>query len=253
MSISRPSRWLLAPTIIAALALTAAPVQAQNLLISTGLGNYTSNQYGGFRWGSMSSYINGAMASVTAATTIGSTPFVLSYDRLWVDQRYQATLSAAEISTITAFIATGRRVVLVGENSFWDPFNTQYASIVGGTYGSACDGVFGTSAIAGILTAGVATVRTGCSGNMFGGTQVFSGTGVASLWGPNLNVLVWMDSNMQDDTYLASADNMEFAQNVATWLAGETAPEAVPEPATMTLLATGLAGVAALRRNRRKV
>lgn len=247
----RLNSWRLAA---AAVLLSLAPEvgRAQHLLVSTGLGNYAANQYGGSRWSNMTSFINTAFSggSVTTTTTIDNSVYVLGFDRLWVDQRLGPTLSANEIASISAFAATGRRMVLVGENNNWSVWNNQLAAIVGGSVvGPDC--VFSpfATAVAHPLTTGVTAVEEVCGQSMSGGTSLFTGRGVATLWGANQNVLVWLDSNMQEDIYLARADNQQFASNVATWLAGGNIA-VVPEPSTYALVAAGLLAMVVVSRRR---
>lgn len=239
----------------AALVLAIAPASsdAQQLLVSTGLGSYAENQYGGSRWTTMTSFINSAFSggSVTTTSTVDNSAYVLGFDRLWLDQRLGPPLSGIEINTLQAFAATGRRMVLVGENDNWASWNQQLTSIVGGAIaGPNCSfGNFAAS-VNHPLTAGVGAVEEVCGQSMFGGTSLFAGRGFATLFGPNQNVLVWLDSNMQEDAYLSRADNRQFAANVATWLAGGHVA-VVPEPSTYALVAAGLVAMVVVSRRRR--
>lgn len=101
----------------------------------------------------------------------------------------------AEIATILGFAASGRRVVIVGENqsAFDYGFMTWSAPMVqamGGQQGdpvlawsgSGC--LYGTvnTVLSNSLTAGVNSVGVGCAGFAIGGTPLFDYI-VATLWG----------------------------------------------------------------------
>ncbi|MEP6835672.1 MAG: PEP-CTERM sorting domain-containing protein [Gemmatimonas sp.] len=237
----------------ASVLLSPTALRAQNLLVSTGLGGYQTNQYNAALFSDMKSYLVGALPSTTTTGLLNNSGFALGFDRLWVDQRLQAPLSAAEITTISNFAATGRRMVLIGENSSWNDWNSQLAGIVGGTLaGPDCQNNNLTTAVSNALTAGVTTVNEACGYGMNGGLSLFAGRGLATLWGANQNVLVWLDSNMQDNAHLDTVDNRKFAQNVATWLAGGSVQTVAPEPATNVLLAFGMVAVGFAARRRVK-
>ncbi len=236
-----------------ALGLAAGRVSAQTLLVGNGQGDYQTNTYGGSVFGAMTGMLKTAFANqVTPLSDLSNTAQVLSFSRLWLDQRLNGSLSTAERNNVAAFIATGRRVVMIGENQYWDPaWNPQLVSLVGGSLGAAtCFYDTTTPTYTGQLTSGVNSLYLPCARQVVGGTSLFKFQ-FATLWGANQNVLTIFDANLMDDNYIADADNRRFSQNVATWLAGSST--VVPEPSTFVLLGSALMlGGVALRRRRRQ-
>jgi hypothetical protein len=208
--------------------------------------------YGNASWGAMTlalESIFGASNITVNEPDLSDLPTLLGYDRLWLDQRFVGgTLTATEIGNLMAFAATGRRMVMIGENSSWAPWNTQILGIVGGSFVGETGGT-DSPVIAHPITAGVGTVTLPTVGLASGGTALFTAN-FATLWGPSLNVLTILDVNIIGDDVLLE-DNEVFASNVAAWLAGPDVA-AVPEPGTVALTATGLVVVAVGTRRRRR-
>ncbi|WP_425038821.1 VPLPA-CTERM sorting domain-containing protein [Primorskyibacter sp. S187A] len=177
---------------------------------------------------------------------------VASADALYVETRGTTSqLSAAELANIAAFISTGKRVYLGGENTSWTTWNNSILSLVGSSAGASVTG-FQTTTLMHPLTAGVAQVNVPAgSGPATGGTSLFSGN-FANLWGADQNVLTLQDTNMFQNAFIGEQDNTQFARNVSAWLAdGDVTTAPVPVPAALPFLLTGLAGLGLMARRRK--
>src|SRR4030042_1651803 len=94
----------------------ASPAMGNSLLVSDS-GGALGYGYGYSAWDNMTAALNAQFSTVTVVPNFQNLALMLGYDRLWLDQRWTSgSLTATEISNIGAFIATGRRVVLMGEN-----------------------------------------------------------------------------------------------------------------------------------------
>lgn len=250
---------------LASLALPARPVVAQapsapRLFINTDVTDlYRILRYQGRDWDTMTGLLNGQF-NITTGAVLPTLDALGRFDALWVDQRYFVAPTQSEIATILGFAASGRRVVIVGENqSAYDfGFLTWSAPMVqamGGQQGApvwAMSGpgcLYGTvNAIAGnALTAGVNKVGVGCAGFAIGGTALFD-YNVATLWGERQNILTILDANMLDDDYSLGNDGVKFQSNVSNWLSADVA--LVPEPGTFVLLVPAMVGLAMFARKR---
>ncbi len=225
-------------------ALLVPTAAAQNLLVSYS-GGTGGKGYGFSNTDYFSAAVDGAFESVTMTASLSDLGQVMSYDALLVDQRWRyGSLTAAEMSNLEAFIATGKKVVIFGEKvegSWWQTWNNQVMQVAGGQLDIASSqdilNVVGSDAI---LTQGVDSVRTVGAATVKGGTSFFE-QNFATLWGGN--VLTVMDTDVVDDRYWNEQDNATFSGNIATWLAA-------PVPAPSSAMGLGLVGLAALRRRR---
>jgi hypothetical protein len=168
---------------------------------------------------------------------------------LWIDvgpvSNNPGLMSAAEIANLQTFIASGRRIVMIGENAYWSAWNSQLLAQVGGTF-SDTDFTDSTSRVgAHQLTSGVDQVFVQAGGIAVGGTSLFA-ENFATLWGSQQNVLTLLDVNVFGDNFLWYEDNQLFAQNTVSWIT-----TAVPEPSTYALGALAFVGLFAFRRSRK--
>src|SRR6478672_5782975 len=125
--------------IVATITLWASQTYAISLLVSQGAGtnvNDANYYYGGSRWSELTNEINATFDTVTVVPNLNDRNQLLAYDRLWIDQRWVPSnnLNATELTNIQSFIATGRRLVMIGENNSWTSWNNQILGLVGGSY-----------------------------------------------------------------------------------------------------------------------
>ena len=211
-----------------------------DMLASTG-NQYSGYGYGNNYWDNMTTALNNACPNIDTASNFENLTQMLSYDALWLDARQTTSLlSTTELSNLSTFIGTGRRVVLMGENDNWTGWNNQILALGGGSYGSHYNGI-ASPVVDNELTNGVSTVYLPTAGRAVGGTALFD-QNFATLWGDN--VLTVLDINFFSDYYWTTEDNQVFAQNVANWVCAST----VPLPGTVWLLSVGIAGLAVIRR-----
>lgn len=235
---------------------------ATSLLIVQGPGG---GGFGGYGDGSYGTYTNifnttfGGSSNITLTADLSNAAQVNSHDAIVVELRNGTdTLSATEIANLSSFIASGRRVVMFGENTSWQTWDTSLLSVVGGTYGGGVpiqgpDGSFvnykiPVSSFSHPLTAGMTEIFQVHGSTAVGGTALFGFTNIGTLWGGSLNVLTYLSYN----EFFSGGDPSQdiFNQNIADWLYASKAGEEVPEPGTMALFAIGL-GAAACRRRRK--
>jgi hypothetical protein len=236
-----------------ALATMLLPASRASILLIDQVTPYSGYGYGLSSWTGMTSALNSAFGSANItlnASPLSSLAYLMGFNALWITARQPGDpgLSASEISNVQAFIATGRRVVLTGENNSWTAWNNSILSVVGGSYSGIDTSATLTPAIGGPLTAGVSDLATIVDGVATGGTPVFS-QNVITLWGGAQNSVSMLSVNIVDDTYGVAAGNQQFKVDLANWLAGQSG-DVVPEPSTYLMLAGGLALVAAARRLR---
>ena len=272
---ARAALPLLGLTLASLLPTGAASAQpaAPTLLINThpaGLDVYGGLHYQGAIWQGVTTALGTTFGGrIAQSQNLLDGAALLGYDALWIDQRWHHTPQAAEIANLQAFVQTGRRVVLVGENASWGGWNAALLTMLGGQEGPlagrlpneggspglGCQDGLTDRAVDHMLTRGVGQIRMACGGYAIGGTSLF-GYGVATLWGAQQNVLTILDANVLDDVWYQGSNNRQFQANVVAWAAGAEASAAVvlttPEPGTWALLGTGLLAVGGLAVRRRK-
>jgi hypothetical protein len=199
----------------------------QNLVVIQGTDR---NFYGSSAWTSMTSVIDNRFDAVSVVSNLTASS-IENADALWIDHRGAFTaLPKAELDVLVDYIASGRRVVFMGENVLWDAWNRPVLEALGG--GFAGGTVFATATPtdnAPELTDGVDGVPLASAGIASGGVALFD-QNWATLWGDN--VLTLLDG----DAFATVRFNQgvePFATNVVNWLA-------VPNVATMLPLAAGM-------------
>jgi hypothetical protein len=231
---SQKTLWIAA----AALAATVRPALAGSAgpLLVCPSPNNDGDGYGGYGWTTMTADLNaaanGAGGAVVTTADLSNTSALLGYDGIWVDVRQPGTgtLTSAEASALSAYIATGRRVVLIGGNANYASWNASILGLVGGTdAGTLATGTYSASAGNLPLTRGVgsahanggdAAAASAASTSLF--VQRF-----ATVWGPAQNVVVLLNTNVTSDNDLDPpvAGNATFATNLAAWAAGTLADD----------------------------
>jgi len=209
---------------------------------------YLAYGYGLSSWNTFTSDINSAFGGPGNVTVYGSDltslTYMLNYSALMLVARqpYGQALSATEIANITAYEATGRRVLLIGENSAWTAWNNSILATVGGTY----SGTDATSTLNRVvldsITAGSPTLNTAYDGIAVGGLSLYD-QNVVTQWGSG-NVVSLLSINVQQD----SLGNFAFDNNLASWLASGSTP--IPEPGTLLLFGSGILGLAGVIRRK---
>jgi hypothetical protein len=225
--------------------MTVVSVNAGSILVSSP--HYLGYGYGDSSWDNFSNALDVATGNhVSVAPDFSNLSQMLNYDALLLPPRQTGdTLNSTELNNLSSFIATGRRVILMGENSAWTSWNNQILGLVGGTFAGEYTGT-ANAVLSDPLTSAAATIYLPACGIAVGGTALYDHN-VATLWNPNKNVLTMLNINVWDDTYGAQYNNNQFAINAANWLA---AP--VPEPSILGMLcmsAIGLLLFAWKRRN----
>ncbi len=209
------------------------------------------NPYLGYGYGL--SYWNGFTADLNSAfggsgnvaltgTDLNDLSYMEQFDALMVVARqpHGQVLSSTEIANITAYIAAGHRVLLIGENDSWADWNNSILATVGGTYsGGETDSTL-NRAVVNDITMNSPFLNTFTDGLAVGGTSLYD-QNVVTMWGPNAVSL--LSINVLED----GAGNDAFDTDLSIWLAGGSAPP-TPEPATLLMLGSGAVLLAARRK-----
>ena len=242
---SDTKQWLLEILlmVIAVLALASAPARGA-VLVSQGT---HSIGYGKTMYSQITAQLDAAAVNgVTVASDFSNAAQVAAADALWLDIRgLTDALAPAEVANVTAFIATGKRVVMIGDHVDWTAWDNSILATVGGAWAADVGGTF-TTAAPHALTSGVSSVFvfSGSAANAPAGATPLFSTNVATLWGPSQNVLTVLDSNLFDNvTRDTHAGSKTFGNNVAAWVGTP-----VPEPSGLAIAAALAGGL--LRRRR---
>jgi hypothetical protein len=217
-------------------------VRLPSTVISWGSGLFSNMQ------GAMTSAFGGA-ANVSTFTDINSLAVLSSSTALYLDLGPLGNaLTATEQATLSAYIASGRRVFFLGENSGWASWNSSFLSVVGGAAGPDLVTAVMSPIVNNEITAGVTSVTLAGTGSATGGTQLFDAN-VMQLRGAQQNVFSSFDYNAFNNASWALTSNARLGQNVSAWLAGSPTV-VIPEPSSYALIAGGLVMLTLVRRRR---
>jgi hypothetical protein len=190
---------------------------------------YSNYGYNGPGWTNMTAALDTATANnFDTVANFENLSVMMTYDALWLDLRGVTTLTPTEYSNIQAFIATGKRVVMFGENNNWTAWNQQILGMNGGTYAGDTASVSATRLVINELTNNAPEFSSVAGGIATGGTALYD-PNFATLWGDN--VLTILDVNLFSDANWVAPNYAAFATNVANWIAAsESAPLAQSIP-----------------------
>lgn len=242
----------------AAAALVAAGAASQAAAI------YTTNQ--GYAWrltdANMTTMYGLVSAShtVTSGADFSNGAAMAGYDALWLNERLGSGggASAGEISAISAFIAGGKKAVIITDNSGWAAWNNSIEAITGGVIQDACAGANGSALVSNTLTQGAPTLYSNSCNSLLN-----TGPTLEMLYGNNMAGVYTVGSGQA--LVLTSVDiltngtspgnygigmNTQFANNIVQWLGEPLASNAVPAPPSLALVALGLLALPVFRRRR---
>lgn len=225
-------------------------IQAASLLVDDdgfASGNFS---VGGTELIQMTGYLNNEFDSISHGG-LTSLSTMLQYDAIWLGARGNIPMTALEIANMTAYIDTGRRVLLQAENAtYFGSWNQSISQLVDGSVSSTVStaGVTFYAQDTHVLTRWIEKpIAVGGAGKIdsYGtGTALFDGP-IGGVWGDNIllmtNLNIFSDNSIDFET----RDNGQFSRNVAGWLATGTV---VPVPAAAWLFGSALAALGWLRK-----
>lgn len=237
--------------------LVAVQSHADLILTQTPQGSYQGNSLFGSSWSNYTTAMQAAH-TLTQTANFENMAQLNAHDAVFVNQELFGHLSALEIANLNAYISSGHKAVLIGENSSWNPWNSDLMTVVGGgSFTSGCDWTAGTPTTSHILTTGITAVNPACGDPINGSANatILFNNGMAGLYNVGAGeALVILESNWIDNSY-STPGNIQFGNNIIAWLGQDLAPDtaAVPEPGTLALFGLGLGGLAAAMRRKPKV
>lgn len=238
---------------ISVLILVPVTAYSSSIYTQTPQGDYSNNVLYGSGWRVFMPMMTDSH-SIEQGDDFADLSLLLNFDAVWVDQELNNSLSSSEISSLQSYISSGHKAVLIGENSSWSSWNQSIIDVVGGSHQDTVSTAVGSPISDNPLTDGVNRVQNVYGSIILDSTgdpDILFSNNFAAVYSVGLGeALVILDSNWLDHRFIYGYDNAVFAENIVTWL-GETI-EPVPEPATMLLLGSGLAGIAGLRKRMKK-
>jgi hypothetical protein len=206
----------------AVLVASSGAAWAADLVVIQGVDPQGERFYGGTGWTELSAELDARFSSVTVLQDATDLSALLAADRLWLDQRWiDGELTQPELTNLAAFLATGRRAVLVGEHTgSWLDWNNQILSLVGGTCAGDAFGLVHDLDSDPVLCFGDIEIDLPNGGVASGGTRLFDQSW-ATLWG---NVVTVLDIGGFGDW---TAGSSQFGRNLADWLLGGPSPGSI--------------------------
>ncbi len=209
--------------------------------------HYAYTGAGGTGWTNFSNTLDAASGNNVSVGNFNDLSYMMGFDSIFVNVRCNScTLSAQEYSNISSYIASGRRAIIIGENTGWADWNQQVVGMLGGTVASSYYNGITNSVSTNELVDGVNQVYLPTGGLVASGGEALFDYNFATLWGDN--VVTILDVNVFSDNYWSALDNAAFATNIANWLAAE--PATVPETGTLLLMVAGLLLLAGARKEK---
>jgi hypothetical protein len=239
-------------------AVSATSTFAQTNLFISQSGGSLGYGYGYSAWTTFTAKMDAELAarsgSLLTGLNVTSAANLNWSTSLMLDQRWTSgSLSATELTNLTSYIASGKRLLIIGENSAWTSWNQQILGLVGDTFAGESSST--------VSPVGVSPITNGLGNITLPTAGIAAGNTGTALFNQNFarlydNVLIVLDVNVWADNNIGNASNGLFADNAIDWLLdGATQPPigAVPEPSTYGLIGAGaLAGLIALRRRAAK-
>ena len=234
---------MLRPALLIVVLLLARPAVAGTLLIATstefdGGGGYAPG-YGNASWQGFTQQLDAAAAdaNVVVETTgdLSNAAQVAGAGAIWVDLRNNGTtgifqLSASEKANLSTFLASGRRVVFIGEASAYASWNRSFLGLVNADIAASTSlAATRSPAVSHPLLSGVTAIAPNVGGviNLAGAdtpTALFD-PAVAALFGSQQNALAILDSDLfADGISGAAADNLQFRANTIGWIVAGAVP-----------------------------